>query len=179
MLGGLPGNSFVLMEFEEGSGLSELAPLALGAFILNGAELVEGFLELPGETAGVKAECGKEANAIDKHVELSVHRGVSFGRQAGGVIEGIGFESGDAVEAPRSIHEFVDELGFGGCSGFVFVEEFAAMIFVSGAVFRAEEGGGGRQPVGQSILGRTLLAGLGARAGRVLGVGQVDRGARL
>jgi len=52
MRGGLPGNSFVLVEFEEGGGVSEIAALAVGAVGLDRAEGVEAFLELD-EAMGV------------------------------------------------------------------------------------------------------------------------------
>ena len=55
-----------------------------------------------------------------------------------------GFEQRDAVEAPRGVGEFDDELGFGGSSGFVFVEEAAAMCIVSYLVFGGKDGAGGR-----------------------------------
>ena len=46
--------------------------------------------------------------------------------------EQLGFEQGDAVEAPGGIGELLDELGFRGTSGLVFVEEAAAMRVVRG-----------------------------------------------
>ena len=50
MIGGLPGNSFVFVEFEEGGGVFEIAALALGTVGLDFAELVQAFMELVGET---------------------------------------------------------------------------------------------------------------------------------
>src|SRR5271154_6368318 len=83
----------------------------------------------------------------------------------GGARVHFGFEERDAVEAPGSVGHLLDELRF-GCSGrFVFVEEAAAVVFVGGPVFGGEDGGSGRQPVGEGILGRTLFAGGGAGAG--------------
>ena len=49
MIGGLPGNSFVLVEFEQGGGIVEVAALAVGAVGLDLAEHFEAFLELAGE----------------------------------------------------------------------------------------------------------------------------------
>src|ERR1700733_7402718 len=48
MIGGLPGNSFALVEFEEGGGVFEVAALALGAVSLDFAELVHSLLKLAG-----------------------------------------------------------------------------------------------------------------------------------
>ena len=62
MVGGIPRNSFVFVEFEEGGGVFEVATLALGAVGLDVAEGVEGFLELAREAAGVEAESGKLGN---------------------------------------------------------------------------------------------------------------------
>jgi hypothetical protein len=62
MIGGLPRNSFVFMQFEEGGGVSEVAALALGAVGLDFAERVQGFLELAGEAVRVQAEVGKQGN---------------------------------------------------------------------------------------------------------------------
>jgi len=49
MFGGIPGNSFVFVEFEEGGGVAEVALLAVAALGLDGAELGERSLELAGE----------------------------------------------------------------------------------------------------------------------------------
>jgi len=46
MLGGIEGNSFVLMEFEDAGGVFEFALLAFAALGLDGAKLFEGLLEL-------------------------------------------------------------------------------------------------------------------------------------
>ena len=89
-----------------------------------------------------------------------------LGRRVGSAVEQGGFEERDAVEAPGSVGHFLNELRF-GCSGrFVFVEEAAAVVFVGGPVFGGEDGGSGRQPMGEGILRRALFAGGGARSGR-------------
>jgi hypothetical protein len=62
MIGGLPGNSSVFVEFEEGGGIFEVAALALGAVGLDLAELVEALLELPGKALALDAEVGKLGN---------------------------------------------------------------------------------------------------------------------
>ncbi len=59
MVGGLPGNAFVLMEFKERGGVSELALSVLEALILDVAEFVERLLELAGEAGAVQAEAGE------------------------------------------------------------------------------------------------------------------------
>jgi len=59
MIGGLPRNSFVFVEFEEGGGVPEVATLALGAVSLDFAEVVHGLLELAGEPLVMQAESGQ------------------------------------------------------------------------------------------------------------------------
>ena len=72
----------------------------------------------------------------------------------------------DAVEAPGRVGHFLDKLRF-GCGGrFVFVEEAAQVVSMSGPVFGVEDGGSGRQSMGEGILRRALFAGGGARSGR-------------
>ena len=51
----------MLMEFEEGGGVFEIALLARDAGSLDFAELGESFLELAGDSPGVKAERGDRA----------------------------------------------------------------------------------------------------------------------
>jgi hypothetical protein len=46
----------------------------------------------------------------------------------------VGFEQGDAVEAPGGVGEFADELNFGGSCGLVFVEEGPVMGFEGGGL---------------------------------------------
>jgi hypothetical protein len=46
-------------------------------------------------------------------------------------------------ETPGGIGELLDELGFGGSGGLVFVEEAAAMGVERRLVFGGEDGGGG------------------------------------
>jgi hypothetical protein len=59
MIGGLPGNSFVFVKFEEGGGVLEVATLALGAVGLDLAQLVEAFLELAREARAVQSKRGQ------------------------------------------------------------------------------------------------------------------------
>ncbi len=173
MIGRVPGNSSVFVEFEEGGGVFEVAKLAVGAGGLDFAEGVEGALELAGEALALDAEVGEQAMGVD-----DVEGDFVIGREgSGGAREDLGFEQRDAVEAPGGVGDFHDELRFGGSGGLVLVEEAAAMGFEGGRVFRGEDGGGGGQAVAQGVERRTLLAGWGARAGGVLGVGAVDGGA--
>jgi hypothetical protein len=99
MVGGLPGNSFLFMEFEEGGGVPEVAALALVTIGLDVEELVERFLELAGEALALDAEAVEEAMGVE---DAEV-----------GAREQVGFEERDAIEAPGGVDEFVDKLGFG------------------------------------------------------------------
>ena len=54
MVGRLPGNAFVFMEFQEVGGIAEVATFLSAAFGLEVAELAEGVLELAGEASGVE-----------------------------------------------------------------------------------------------------------------------------
>ena len=65
MVGGLPGDSFVFMQFEECGGIAEVALFALAAVCLDFAELAEVLLELAGEALAVEAEGGEEAVGVD------------------------------------------------------------------------------------------------------------------
>jgi hypothetical protein len=140
IVGGLPRNSFVFVEFEEGGGVFEVAALALGAVGLDIAERVQGLLELAGEPLVVQAEGGEGAMGVD---DIKVDASL-FGGRIGGAVEESGFEGGDAVDAPGGVGDLLDELGFGGGSRLVFVEEAAAMGVVRCLVFGGEDGGGGR-----------------------------------
>jgi hypothetical protein len=139
MVGGLPGNSFVFMEFEEGGGVFEVATLALGAVGLDVAERIHGLLELAREALALDAQVGEEAMGVD---DVKVD-GSLLGGRISGAVEEFGFEERDAVETPGGIGELLDELGFGGSGGLVFVEETAAMGVERCLVFGGEDGGGG------------------------------------
>jgi len=99
------------------------------------------------------------------------------GGRVGGAIEEGGFQGWNAIDAPGGIGEFLGELGFGGSSGLVFIEEAATMRVVRGAVFGGEDGGGGCQAMAERVQRGTLLAGIGAGPGGEPGVGAVDGGA--
>jgi len=56
------------------------------------------------------------------------------------LIEEAGFEERDAVEAPRGIGEFVDELGLGGIGRSVLVEKLLDVAIEGGEIFRGQNG---------------------------------------
>ena len=126
-MGGIPRDSFVLMVYEQGGGVLEIALLALAAPGLDGAELVEGFLELAGEALAMQSEGGEGAQSV--------------GRSAG---EQFGFEERDAVETPGGVGKLVDELGLGGGGGLVFIEKLLDVALVGSRVFGGQDGGLGR-----------------------------------
>jgi hypothetical protein len=164
----------VFVEFEEGDGVLELAARAIGALGLDLAQLVEAFLELPGEAIALDAEVGEEAMGIDDvECDLLIEWDGS-----GGARQDFGFEERDAVETPGSVGELLNELRFGGSGGLVFVEEAAARVRVSGGVFGREDGGSGREAVAQGVERRTLLAGGRAGTGRELRIRTVRASAR-
>src|SRR5580704_3632585 len=131
MIGGLPRNFFVFVEFEEGGGIFESAALALGTVGLDVTERVHGFLKLAGEPLVVHAEGGEGAVGVD---DIEVNPGLVVGWVGGAVEEG-GFEERDAVDAPSGVGEFLNELRFSGSGRLVFVEEAAAMGVERGPVF--------------------------------------------
>ena len=89
---------------------------------------MQGLLELAGEAIAVYAEFGNGFGGID---DVEQHAGCFVGG-IGGALEQIGFEEGDAVEAPSGVGEFLDELEFGGGGGFVFVMELLAVLLIRG-----------------------------------------------
>ena len=141
MIGGLPGNPFVFVQFEQSGGVFEFAALALDALSLHFAEFVQAFLELAGETLALNAEVGEEAMGVD---DVKFDGGL-LGGWIGSAGEQVGFEERDAIEAPGGVDELLDELGFGGSGGSVFVEEAAAMGVEGRLVFGRKDGGGGGQ----------------------------------
>ncbi|MBV9769664.1 MAG: hypothetical protein JOZ32_08845 [Bryobacterales bacterium] len=163
----------MLVQFEEGGGVFKIAALALDAVLLDSAEGVEALLELAGEALALDAEMGEEAMGVDDiEGDFLVERDGS-----GGARENVGFEQRNAVEAPGGVDELLNELGFSGSGGLVFVRKSAAMVFKGGRVFGGEHGGSSGQAVAQGVERRALLARFGARTGGVLGIGAVDGGA--
>ncbi|MBZ5607469.1 MAG: hypothetical protein LAP38_04365 [Acidobacteriia bacterium] len=175
MAGGIEGNPFVVVEFEEGGRVFEVAALALAAVALDLAEMVESFLELAGEALALDGEVIDEAMGVDDvEGHFLINDSGWFVGRIGGAVQDVGFEQRDAVEAPGGIGQLVDELGFGVSCRLVFVKEGAAVGFVDGGVFRRQDGGCGGEAVAEGVQRRALLAGFGAGAGGVLGVGAVD-----
>jgi len=103
MIGGLPGNSFVFMEFQECGGVLQVAAIALATIGLDFAELVQGFLELAGEPLVVHAESGEGAVGVDD-VEFDASL---LGGRVGAAVKKSGFEQGDAIEAPGRVGQFL------------------------------------------------------------------------
>ncbi len=89
----------------------------------------------------------------------------------------IGFEERDAVETPGGVGDLVDELSLGGGGGLVLIEKLLDVALVGFRVLGGQDRGLGSESVAQSVKRRPLLAGLGTRAGGVLGVGAVSGGA--
>jgi len=128
---------------------------------LDFAECQQRFLELAGEASGLEAEAGEEAVGFDDG------EAVEAGDEAG-------FEERDTAEAPGGVGEFVDQLGFSGRGGLVFVEEGAAVRFVCSAVLGWENWRRGGEAVTEGVARGALFAFRGARAGGKLGVQMVD-----
>jgi hypothetical protein len=167
MIGRLPGNSFVFVEFEKGGGIFKVAALALDA------------------------EVGDEAVGID---DIKIDTGLIVGR-IGGAGEHFSLQERDAVETPGGVGDLLDEqrllrdsrkteggasklladltvraapFALGGSGGLVFVEEAAAMCVERCMVFGGEHCGSGCQAMAQGVERRTPLAGVSAGTGGIL-----------
>ena len=159
----------MFVEFQKGCGAFEIAFLLESPLRLNFSQLIQGFLELAGETLGVHAEGGEGAVGVDD-IEVD---GSLIGGRVGGTVEEFGFEHGDAIEAPGSVGELLGELGFSVSGGVIFVEELAAVTLVVGRVLCCGDGGAAGEAVGDGIERGTLFAGGGAGSGGMLRVGPV------
>ncbi len=84
------------MQFEDGGGVAQGTALPLAAVGLDGAELVERFVELFGEASAMETEGGDGAVGVDD-VECDA---VFFRGRIHGAVEEIGFEERNAIEAP-------------------------------------------------------------------------------
>jgi hypothetical protein len=127
------------MEFHDSCGMLEVALLLTAALGLDFAEVVHGLLELAGEPLVVQAQGGDDAVGVD---DIKIDASLLGGRVGGAIEEG-GFQGWNAIDAPSGVGEFLGELGFGGSSGLVFIEEAATMRVVRGPVFGGEDGVGG------------------------------------
>src|SRR5579862_6457904 len=101
MVGGLPGKTFVFIEFEDRGGILELAALAIEAVSLNLAKLVEGFLELAGEPMALHVEVCDEAMGVD---DVEVDTRFLIGR-VGSAGEQVGLEHRNTIEAPGGVDQ--------------------------------------------------------------------------
>ena len=165
MVGGFPGLLFVLIEFQQRGGVSEVAALAILALGLDLAQFVEGFLELARQARALHVEAGDEAVGVDY---IKIDTGLLAGR-IGCASEQVGFEQRDAIEAPGGVDQFLDELSFGRGGGPIILEELAAVGFVGGGVLGGQDDGLGGEAVADGVERGALFAGFGARACGVLG----------
>jgi hypothetical protein len=84
--------------------------------------------------------------------------------------EEVGFDGGGAVHPPRGVDERLDELGFGGAVGLVFIEESPRVALIRGYVFGGQDNGLAGEAVAEGVQFRALLPGFGAWAGGMLGI---------
>ncbi len=161
------GNAFVFMEFGDGGGVLEVAFAVREALGLDRAEMIVSFLELAREARGVEAE----------HREIAHSLGDVDFHGLAGAFQQIGFEGGDAVEAPGGVGEFLGELGFDRGGRTALVEEMAAVLLVSGLVFGGQGRGAAQEAVAEGVLGRARFSFFGAGAGGMFGIGAIDGGA--
>jgi hypothetical protein len=80
------------------------------------------------------AEGGEGAVGVD---DIKSHASL-LGGWVGSTAQERGFQWREAVETPGGVGDFLGELGFGGGSGLVFVEELAAVALVFSWVFGGE-----------------------------------------
>jgi len=154
---GIVLDSIVFVEFEKGGGLFQGAGLAVSAVGLEGAELVERFVELAGEALRVHAEGGEGAVGVGDGEPVLAR-------------DQAGFEQRDSVLAPGGVREFLDEVGFGGRLWLVLIAELLAVKLVGGGVFGGQDGGAAGESMGDRVLRRAVLAFGRARAGGTLRV---------
>ena len=107
-----------------------MVAFAIATFVLDFAELIEGAIELASEALAVDADLSERARLL---AEGEGHGKCGFGVRmpvldavchfGDAEREEIGFDSGGAVHAPRSVNRRLEETRFGGAFGLVFVEE--------------------------------------------------------
>src|ERR1700733_2445864 len=124
------------MAQEEFGCFGELTALEVTAFVLNCADLIDGFLELAGEARAVEAERGQ-------------HRDLGFG--VGVLGEELGLKQRNAIEAPGGVGDFVDQLSFGGGGGLVLVEKLLDVALVGFGVLGGQDGGAGGETMAESV----------------------------
>src|SRR5579883_469010 len=185
------------MELQQGGGIFQVVALAEAAIILHLAQLFDRLLELARQARALDVDTGDDAVGVDDiKVDSRLLVGRVFGadlyisagtteRPASIFLTGlwaappcagyqVGFEQRDAVETPGGVDQFLDELGFGGVGGLVFVEELAAVGFVPVRVFGGQDDGGGGEAVPDGGERGALFTGFGTRAGGMLSIGAVD-----
>ena len=90
-----------------------------------------------------------------------------------GVGQELGFDEGEAIEAPFGGDDFVNQVGFGGAGRAKLLEVGIEETLKVGGVFRGEDQGLAGEAVAKSVLRRALFADLGFRA---MGFGAVFAG---
>ena len=80
------------------------------------------------------------------------------------------FERGDAVQAPRSVGEGLDELLFENAFRLEVVEERLCEALIGCEILRGEDYRVAGQAVSKSVQARTLFSGFGFRASRMAGI---------
>ncbi len=172
------------MHLLDEGGFFQLGFFVGAAIGLDLAELVERSFELAREAMLVRAEVRECAGVL---AQGGGHgkRGVDFRMGRVDVVrllvdaerEQVGFEGGDAIEAPGSVGERLHELIFEGALGLEVVEEAAGVAFVGSVVFGGQDDDVAGESMAEGVEGGTLFAGRGAGAGGVFGVGAIDAGA--
>jgi hypothetical protein len=147
------------------------------AFELDLFEKRHGFFELAMEALGVEAEARQGLGLRfegrgDGEGLLDLFRSVGeLGRDVDDAQgEEIVFECGDAVDAPGGVGEGLDEMGFDGAAGVVFVAEGVAVGAVGVEVFAGEDDDLAGESVPEGVERRALLSGGGFGASGVAGV---------
>ena len=183
ILGGIVRQAVFLVHFEQLGGVEELVTFAVVALVLDLAELSERPFELAGEALAVDADVGESDGVL---AEGEGHGEGGFGLRmvsADAILhfgdaerEEVGLNGGGAIEAPGGIDEGLDELGFGGAAGLVFVQKGLGVALVSGMVLGGQDDGLARQAVAKRVEFGALLTGFGSGAGGMLCVSAIDGG---
>jgi hypothetical protein len=163
------------MAYEELGCFVEMAALQAAALFLDVAELIECFLELAGEARAMQTKRSEGAMSVDNiEIDGSLLRG-----RVDGAREQLGFKEWDAVEAPRGVGDFVDELSLGGCGGGVLIEKLLDVALVGFGILSRQDSGTGGKAMAEGVERGPLLARFGARTGGVQRVRAVRASARL
>ena len=174
----------VFVHFQNLGGVVELAKFDRAALGLDLAELSERPFELAGKALALGTDAGESAHVFTK-CEGHGERGFGLRMVGAEAIfhfndaerEKVGFDSGGAVHAPGGIDEGLDELGFGGVFGVVFVQERLGVALISGVILGGQDDGLAGQAVAERVEGGELFTGFGAGAGGFLRIGFIHGGA--